>query len=194
MSVGKAYMGRIFLSPPSTGAEEIWINFGWHTIGAQKFPEWIEELEPICNQDDYNSLISELKTYLEKNGMNVYFTEFATICFCLIFPLISTCYKARQIQQDVNEIVNQHKIQFKLKNMRCCVIKQAALISKSEKVYDQFGCILATTATGQGTKPIWPPLGYNLIFHLAEGVSVRNNWPPKQSPLGENVVTAVPNK
>jgi len=162
-----SYCGRMYQNPRNR--TEIWINVGWNTKGAQKYPAYEPGLSEHISKDVYDEIIYEVRKEFENTpfsacggglafGMCAMATCFFTcgICFC---PCLYLCCAVRAFTSRVNNTMEDV-------GQRTGLNIQYRLIEAAQEArwMDSRGKILN----------IGPPLGGNVVITLPVAIS----WPP----------------
>ena len=176
----KTFMGRVFLPPAPS--QELHINIGWHFANAQTYPEWMPIFEEAISKAEYDALIGKIKGYLEKNKVDAGLPlcgMFTVCCFgigCCILGYVAS--KASQITNDLKKIAEEHS------GARIELVQYAPATARTAETMgvDQYGqpCIAGGSGRRRGpaqTRPVWPPLGYNIVLKAPASFDLRSVWP-----------------
>jgi hypothetical protein len=165
------YCGRIFQNPANHN--ELYINIGWNTPGAQIYPPYHEGMASFLPQAQYEALIHAAKLQFEIPPVRPDCLVTSIFCCCPLDNLTNTYFKI--------------KVTAFNKNASAAIAAAAAQAGCSAKLdmvelatgsggswVDQNGSQLLV---GHRNVPGGPPLGYNIVVNLASPPSY---WPLSQ--------------
>jgi hypothetical protein len=177
-------MGRAFLAPRMVSSargpeDELWINLGWviKSPGAQKCPEYSPLFTGAISQSEYTELMSRLKAEISQKGIAPEWVGISTMlipCCCIGFL---GCCVLQAVQQSLVESLDAIA---KEKGMSVRMFQSQSSHSV-EPVIDHFGQPLLVTmdagSISQVGRPMWPPLGLNVVAKDRSGGQMRMAWP-----------------
>lgn len=183
--INKDIMGRIFLAPRDRGAnDELYFNIGFNMTGGQKYPDWVPALEPVIPQKRHDEIMGKIKDYLDKNSIPANLPTIALClsavpCCCCAGCCICGCYipsKAKSITKNLQMIGLDYGV-------RVEVVERTDPTAQTDDAmaFDQYGRALQAMVGGSKhhagqMKPVWPPLGYNVIMQVPANVDLRSSW------------------
>lgn len=109
----KSAAGRIFLAPQPLEAPQIWLNLGYDSYDGFQIPKYIEQFKEICTEEQYDSLMSDIKDHFEKNSLQPWCARFI-VCSVFIPPLLffSVPYserRRREFDAGFDRIIRKHQ-------------------------------------------------------------------------------------
>ena len=144
----------------------------------QIFPEWCIEMEGAVSKTDYDALMKDLKDHFDGHAgsvedivsRNTWLPDFC---------------RFSRFESGMNAVLARHAQRFR----GGIFIKRTTELDAQfvhevpeEKAVDQYGKVLVSTLgkRGRGSRE-WPPVGYNVIMAVAQGMAA-GEWPPGAAP------------
>ena len=187
MQVDKKFMGRIMLAPnkvqPADGTL-LYINFGWNTEGNQSYPEYLPALAPTVSKEDYNALMTQIKEYLDANGISMCLVTTGMV----LAPCVIGCFfcgmaamKANQITADLKAKVAAAPGWSPVARLELSQVSTPQGNTPEFMAFDQYGSpVMGNFGGGKNRSsypaPAWPPLGYNIVVTVPDP-NLNSSWP-----------------
>ena len=151
---------------------QFFINFGFNTQGNQKFPEWVVALEGTASKADFDSLMKDLMEYCDSHAPSMGTVQLSSMLCCSCFYLVA------KFDSGLNKVLERHS---HLTGIAIERIDSPLIVGDipHEQAVDQYGNGRTTSSAYRGrARPVWPPLGYNVILQVprARSDEVRAAW------------------
>ena len=89
-SARRLVTGRIFVSPVRCAGTEFWINLG--ESGAKRgFPEWVPAMQSVVSKDDYDEMMTDIKSLFAQQAKPWY----QALALCPCFPNFDNKFENR---------------------------------------------------------------------------------------------------
>ena len=139
----------------------------------------------MVSEKDYHALRDECLAYLHTQSIDP--SEFVSammLCAacCIFCPMMALNKKAKQITSDLQAIAARHAPRWAGASMSVELVQMASPTGSAACAIDQNGLPLVATDEDYGTRPVWPPLGYNVVLRTSTR-ELRNRWPQPGSAM-----------
>ena len=169
------YRGRIFLNPDPS-SNQVFINIGLSSKRNMCFPEYNPNiLSDAISEQDYNTLAEDLVSYINENGIgdNKLLLCAQLFCTCGIGALLLS-NKANQLERDI-------KSKILASSWTVAALPSLVTLAATSIIpaYDTLG----NMCKNSHGRPVWPPMGYNIVLDFLPQHTIRQKWPQPFSML-----------